>query len=208
MVTAERAGSGAGGQVSAIALERLQALEQENRKLRAAMDEMHAHAARLQMLADSDTLTPLVNRRRFISEVERALAGVRRYGTCTALMFADVDGLKAINDAHGHAAGDAALIHVAQLLVANVRSTDLVARIAGDEFGLLLDHLSEEAARTKLNALAAAIATAPLRIGSEAVALAVSFGMTPLRATDSVETVIARADAAMYEARRRRRSAV
>jgi diguanylate cyclase (GGDEF)-like protein len=193
---------------AAAAIAQLQQLEQENERLRATIDQMRAAAEQLQTLADSDTLTPLVNRRRFLFELERMLAAVRRYRTSAMVLFADVDGLKAINDRYGHAAGDAALIHVAQLLLGNVRKTDLVARIAGDEFGLLLDHLDEPAASAKVASLAEAIAAARMDWEGDLILVMVSLGMTPLRAEDSVETVLARADAAMYEARRARRAAI
>lgn len=206
MVASEFGGQGARAPSVTDMTRQLRLLEAENAELRATIEAMRAEAELLQRVADSDTLTPLLNRRCFLREVERALAAMRRYGTPAVLIFGDVDGLKAINDAHGHAAGDAALIHVAQLLTAHVRATDLVARIAGDEFGLLLEHLDETAATAKAQLLADAIAAAPLRAAGKDIAVAVSLGMTPLQADDTVEAVLARADAEMYAARRRSRA--
>ena len=116
-------------------------LAEENRRLRATIDEMQARLRELEKLADGDTLTPLPNRRAFHREVERVLRQVERYGTPAALLYVDVNSLKSINDRFGHAAGDAALCHVAAALSGLVRQTDFVARIGGDEFGLVLDHL-------------------------------------------------------------------
>src|SRR3546814_4771735 len=95
----------------------------------------------LERLVERDTLTPLYNWRYFINAVKDRLKRLGRYGTRSILGFADVDGLKRINDTHGHNAGDYALIHIARLLAENVRTTDIVARIAGDEFALILEEL-------------------------------------------------------------------
>lgn len=178
------------------------ALVEENAALRAIVDELRARVAELETLADSDTLTPLPNRRFFLRELERVAAHVTRYGTPAALLFVDVDGLKAINDAHGHGLGDAALIHVARLLRESVRAADTVARIGGDEFGLLLDHVDEAAAREKAVSLCDAIAASPLP-GS--VPIAVSIGVTAVGAGDCPETALARADGDMYAVKRRGR---
>jgi len=179
----------------------------ENEALRSQIATMHARLDDLERLADQDTLTPLPNRRCFIREVGRVVKQVSRYGDSAAVMFVDVDALKAINDAHGHSAGDAALIHVAGFLQREVRATDLVARIGGDEFGLLLDHLDEAAADAKARALLAGIAGAPLVIEGKAIQIGLSLGVAMVKAGDSVDALIARADAQMYVAKSAQRSA-
>ena len=78
-------------------------------------------------------------------ELERLIDRVSRYGEQAAMLFVDLDGLKMINDSFGHRAGDEALIQVAGLLVGGVRKSDVVARIGGDEFGILLEHADETA---------------------------------------------------------------
>lgn len=165
----------------------------ENARLRARVAELEAVVERLERLADSDTLTPLPNRRFFLRALERSVAAMTRHGTPAALLFVDVDGLKRINDARGHAAGDAALVRVAQTLQAQVRASDVVARIAGDEFGLLLDHLDIGAARAKADALARAVA---------AGGATVSIGVTALRPGDTAEAALERADAEMYRVKK------
>ena len=95
---------------------RTEALADENALLRASLSKMRERLTELEMLADTDTLTPLPNRRRFLRELERVVGQANRHGTPAAVLYVDLDSLKAINDAHGHFAGDAALIHVGRLL--------------------------------------------------------------------------------------------
>jgi diguanylate cyclase (GGDEF)-like protein len=178
----------------------------ENEGLRAALDGMRARVEDLERLADSDTLTPLPNRRVFVREVERVSRHVARYDTAAAVMFVDVNALKAINDAHGHQAGDAALIHVAAILMRELRATDVVARIGGDEFGLLLDHLDEDAAAAKAASLVAVLAGEPLDLGARQLGVGLSIGLTMIRKDDSVDAILARADADMYAAKAAQRS--
>ncbi|ODU22248.1 MAG: hypothetical protein ABS87_02540 [Sphingomonas sp. SCN 67-18] len=176
-----------------------QELQTENTALKATIKELRDRIEELEKLADSDTLTPLPNRRFFLRELERVAKQVARYGTPAALLFVDVDGLKAINDAHGHGAGDDALIHVARLLRDQVRGGDIVARIGGDEFGLLLDRADEAAAREKAAALCALVARSP---APGAIAVTISIGIAALCGEDDHHSLLARADGAMYAAKR------
>ena len=182
-------------------------LRAENAALREEVDALRARLADVERLADSDTLTPLPNRRVFIREVERVAMHVSRYGSAAAVLFVDVDGLKSINDAHGHQAGDAALIHVAALLRRELRATDVVARIGGDEFGLLLDHLEEDAAAAKADQLIGVLRAEPLDLGSQSITIGISIGFTMVQNADSVDAIIARADAHMYALKAAQRSA-
>ena len=98
-------------------------------------------------LAHQDALIAIPNRRGFMRELERLVARVQRYKGSAAMLFVDLDGLKMINDSFGHRAGDEALIEVAALLAKGIRRSDVVARIGGDEFGILLEHASESSAQ-------------------------------------------------------------
>lgn len=178
----------------------------ENDLLSAALAEMRTRVDELERLVDSDTLTPLPNRRRFLRELDRVVQHSRRYGTPACVMFVDLDGLKAINDAYGHFMGDAALIHVAEILATMLRTTDVVARIGGDEFGLLLEHLDLAAARDKAAKLAAAIATSPLEVSGAPIRLSISIGIAEILAGDNADAVLARADTAMYAVKNQARS--
>ena len=178
------------------------ALRDENAALRRELRALRVQIGELERLADSDTLTPLLNRRAFLREVERGIARVARHGTRVAVMIADLDGLKAINDGAGHQAGDAALMHVGYALKAQVRALDVVARIGGDEFGLVLEDLDAEAAEAKSHVLAASIAADPV----DGQAVSISIGYTLVQPDDSIDSIIARADAAMYTRKRAQRS--
>ena len=177
-------------------------LKPENELLVRELRALRLQVAELEQLADSDTLTPLLNRRAFLREVERGIARVARHGTPVAVMIVDLDGLKTINDSAGHQAGDAALIHVGYALKRMVRATDIVARIGGDEFGLVLEDLCADEADAKALALASGIA-------AEAPAgqpVSVSIGHAMATSGDTIDSIIARADAAMYARKRTQRS--
>lgn len=176
-------------------------LSEENRRLRATLDEMQGRLQELEKLADCDTLTPLPNRRAFLREVERVLRQVERYGTPAALLYVDVNSLKGINDRFGHAAGDAALLHVAASLSDLVRQTDFVARIGGDEFGLVLDHLDGASATDTAERIAECISKTPVSVGGCDIVVSVATGMTTIDKGDTVEGAIARADRNMYVAK-------
>lgn len=177
-------------------------LRSENEVLVSELRALRLQVAELERLADSDTLTPLLNRRAFLREVERGIARVARHGTPVAVMIADLDGLKTINDSAGHQAGDAALIHVGYALKGLVRATDIVARIGGDEFGLVLEDLHADEAEAKAQVLAAGIAAeAP-----DGRPVSISIGHSMVTPGDTIDSIIARADAAMYVRKRTQRS--
>lgn len=184
--------------------------DQENAEEYAAMlaelDLLRRKIVELEQLADTDTLTPLANRRAFLRAVDRAIRLADRHQTQTALAFLDVDGLKAINDAYGHITGDVVLLHISERLRSAFRATDLAARVSGDEFAILLDHVSEDDAQQRIGALVAAVANDPVRVGQKDLSIRLSWGLTMIRADDSVDVAMGRADAAMYRARSAQRS--
>ena len=169
-------------------------LADENALLRASLAEMRERLCDLEQLADTDTLTPLPNRRRFIRELERVVAQANRHRTPAAVLYIDLDSLKSINDSHGHFAGDAALIHVAKLLAGLIRSTDIAARIGGDEFALILDHLDHNSAIETAERIGLYIADNPLDLGSATVPLEVSIGTATILPGDTLDDVMKRAD--------------
>jgi diguanylate cyclase (GGDEF)-like protein len=176
-------------------------LADQNELLRASLAEARTRVAELEQLADSDTLTPLPNRRRFLRELERVTANAKRHGTPAAVLYVDLDSLKVINDRHGHFAGDAALIHVARLLGALIRSTDIAARIGGDEFALILDHLDHNSAIETAERIGRFIAESPLDLGGTLLKLEASIGTATVMPGDTVEDVMQRADRNMYRAK-------
>ncbi len=176
-------------------------LAEENALLRASLAEMRERLEQAERLADTDSLTPLPNRRSFLRELERVVGQCDRHGTPAAVLFIDVDGLKSINERHGYLAGDAALIHVAKLLAELIRSTDILARIGGDAFGLILDHLDHNSAIETAERLARCIHRSPLDLGSAVVTVEASIGTTSILAGDKVEDVMLRGDRNMYRAK-------
>lgn len=179
----------------AMLLEELHALRQEVRLLQLANEE-------LERLAIRDTLTPLYNRRHFINALNDRLDRVDRYGAQAALVFIDVDSMKQVNDRFGHSAGDYALIHVASVIASTTRSTDVAARVGGDEFALLLDELDETAANEKMDQLSRLISETCCQFNGVRLPLSVSAGCTALRPGDNDFSAIARADMAMYSRKR------
>jgi diguanylate cyclase (GGDEF)-like protein len=176
----------------------LDALRSEVSRLTAELTAMRAHAAMLESLAQEDPLTGLLNRRGFFRDLGRAIAHHARYGTATAVFLADLDAFKPINDSYGHEAGDKALVHVAGLLRGHVRASDSVGRLGGDEFGLILWHADEAAARRKAQSIEALVEASPLVLDQGTVPLGCSVGVAVLGAGDTAEAALARADRAMY----------
>ena len=140
-------------------------LVEEISRLRGQVAQLQERVEQLDHLAHQDSLIDLPNRRGFLRELQRLIARVGRYDAKGAMLFVDVDGLKAINDSFGHRAGDEALIEVAELLESGVRKSDVVARIGGDEFGILLENADELVrwARRSLEAAGAAEKTTKRR---------------------------------------------
>jgi diguanylate cyclase (GGDEF)-like protein len=175
------------------------ALMAEVDRLRQEVERGAARISYLEKLADEDALAPIANRRAFVRELTRFLAFADRYGTASSLIYFDLNGMKQINDTHGHAAGDAALLFVANTLLANVRKTDVVARMGGDEFAVLLAHADEKTASDKARAIGAKIEETPLEWSGKQIPLAVAFGVHTFHGGDSTDAALAAADKAMYE---------
>ncbi len=176
-------------------------LQRENAKLVTEMFHLREQLNAMEVLAFTDTLTPLPNRRSFLRELDRITHRVTQNGRSAALLYVDVDGLKQINDLYGHQVGDAALIHIADLLQKTLRVTDSVARIGGDEFGLLIDPGTEAEVVARTAKLFSTICATPLIVNGARVKVYVSIGHTMIGAGEDVEAIIARADAAMYAAK-------
>jgi diguanylate cyclase (GGDEF)-like protein len=174
----------------------------ELERLRAENETLRAEVGRLTSLADYDPLTPVLNRRAFVRELQRAMAFARRYGLPSALLFLDMDGFKGVNDRFGHLAGDAALKRVAELLSANVRESDMVGRMGGDEFAVLLQQADLDAARAKAISLAELIDADPFEVEGQRVQLGGSFGVRAFDNQDTAEQWLAEADAAMFVRKR------
>jgi diguanylate cyclase (GGDEF)-like protein len=170
-------------------------VERLERELAAARTRLAALEAR----ADIDPLTDVLNRRGFERELKRSLAYVKRYGPSAALVYVDLDEFKAVNDRHGHAAGDAVLRAVTMVLNRHVRASDVVARLGGDEFTLLLWNIGEVDAQKKALAVEAAVARTTATHAGATLSVGASAGAALLLPLDKPADVLERADRAMYE---------
>jgi diguanylate cyclase (GGDEF)-like protein/PAS domain S-box-containing protein len=163
---------------------------------------LKAHQRELAEQARHDSLTGLPNRRAFGEHLAQAMARARRGTRSLAVLFIDLDGFKAINDIFGHAAGDELLVHVAQRLQECVRETDTVCRLAGDEFTVILEGASQPdevgvVCQRILDRLCV-----PHRFEHQSRVVSPSIGAAAYLHGDTPETLCARADGAMYTAKR------
>jgi diguanylate cyclase (GGDEF)-like protein len=173
-------------------------LLEEISQLRGKVAHLQERVDQLDQLAHQDTLVNLPNRRGFMRGLERLIDRANRYDEQSAMLYVDLDGLKMINDTFGHHAGDQALIQVAELLVGGVRKSDMVARIGGDEFGILLAHSDETNAHDAASRLVELIADCDFDHEGEALPLSVAIGVGMIGGEDTPDAVMARADEDMY----------
>lgn len=187
--------------VSAQVLDVLRAMEAECAELTEKLQIAESLAVR-------DPLTAALNRRGFLAELHRTMSEVERYKTPAAVLYIDLDGFKALNDGYGHAAGDAVLRHIGRLLMESVRESDIIGRLGGDEFGLILNHASEAEARAKAQGLSDAINhSAILHVGI-AHRIAASIGVHLIASVEDPEHAIAAADEAMYADKHAKRAQI
>jgi diguanylate cyclase (GGDEF)-like protein len=177
-------------------------LAAERDRLRDELGKARGRIASLERLADEDSLTPVANRRAFVRQLTRMIAFTHRYGVPASVVYFDVNNMKQINDAYGHPAGDAALRHLATVLRENIRSSDIVGRLGGDEFGVILAQTDEEQAHGKAAVLAKAIAETPLRWGEITLPVSAAYGVYAFSGTEEPQHAIEAADRAMYQQKR------
>jgi diguanylate cyclase (GGDEF)-like protein len=173
----------------------VESLRRELQSTRERLDEAEKYA-------DQDHLLPLLNRRAFVRELMRYISFADRYHTPSSLIYFDLNNFKSVNDAHGHAAGDAVLRQFAAVLTANVRETDAIGRVGGDEFGILLSHADQAQAHKKADLLAEQVRNSPTIWNGQPIPLSFAYGAFELKAGDNPEQAMARADEAMYAHKR------
>ena len=176
----------------------LMQLMAEVNSLRQELEQSRARIEYLERLADQDSLAPVANRRAFVRELTRIIAFSARYNVAASVVYFDVNGMKEINDTYGHAAGDATLMRVADVLIENVRESDVVGRLGGDEFAVILSQGDEAAAAEKSTLLVAAIESIPLDWNGVKIPIRVAFGSYTFRGGDDAGVALAAADRAMY----------
>jgi diguanylate cyclase (GGDEF)-like protein len=158
--------------------------------------------SQLRYLADHDSLTGLLDRRRFRAELDQYVSFSARYGGQGAVMIIDIDGLKAVNDAHGHHAGDNLIRLIAAIMRERVRATDIVARLSGDEFAVLMPQSDTAGALQLGEDLRAQVAESAMPVpDAESATISVGITMFGGERGVSAEAVLLAADQAMYQAK-------
>jgi diguanylate cyclase (GGDEF)-like protein len=181
----------------------LQARVNVHHKLTSTIRELEQSRVRLAELANTDPLTKLKNRRSFQEHGAHHLGMARRYKIDLSLLLLDIDHFKNINDRHGHQTGDQVLIKVADSLAEQVRVVDIVARIGGEEFAILLPATNRLGAAVLAERIRAAIEQAEFPADGKALAVTVSVGIASLAAepVDSIDELLAIADKRLYLAK-------
>lgn len=162
------------------------------------------HIEDMARIACTDQLTGAYNRRGFEQEFARVLAAATRYDETGVLVYVDLDGFKPINDTYGHAAGDLVLGEVTRVLQKHVRPQDLVARIGGDEFCVLLTRTDWKNGLERAEILKHLLNTTYVRWNDKNIAVRASFGFQRFGAHEDADALLSKADSAMYEAKRLR----
>jgi diguanylate cyclase (GGDEF)-like protein len=176
----------------------IDSLRQELQTTRERLDEAEKNA-------DQDHLLPMLNRRAFVRELTRHIALADRHAIPASLIYFDLNDFKAINDSIGHSGGDAVLKQLASVLAANVRDTDRLGRLGGDEFGVLLSHADQAQAHMKADLLARKLHESPTIWNGQSIPLSFAYGAFEMKAGDNADLAIARADEAMYVHKRAKR---
>lgn len=159
--------------------------------------------------ATHDDLTGLANRALFMDRLHAAIAAARRQEARLAVMLLDMDGLKQINDVHGHAAGDATLMEFAARLHQTAGAQELAARLSGDEFAVLLSHAAEVDDIYALEQRLRAALAVPFEVAGLPLRLSASWGVAQFpRDADGADELMAQADERMFKAKRARKAAV
>jgi len=183
--------------------------EDANRKLELEIAERHLLEAELQRLATTDALTGALNRRQLFKLGQQELLRVREVDEGLAVLMVDIDHFKSINDQHGHPVGDEALRHVVACLRIGLRRDDLIGRVGGEEFAIVLPVITGRTALEVAERLRTAVAASPLLHDTARIRMTISVGLSMARATDrNIEQLIARADQQLYQAKRSGRNRV
>lgn len=181
----------------------LQARVKVHHTLAGTIRELELSRARLMELATTDPLTQLKNRRSFFEQGAQLLTQARRYNTDLGVIVLDIDYFKTINDTYGHQGGDDVLVAMARLLVEKVRSVDIVARMGGEEFALLLPGTKRLGAAVMAERVRAAVEQHPFTTQGRDVRVTVSLGMAcyGVETAESIENLLAIADRRLYLAK-------
>lgn len=189
----------------------IEALAGEILSLREDRERLKQQLEEAGRLADRDALSPIFNRRAFERELAREISLAERYGTPLCMIFIDLDRFKLINDRFGHATGDSVIKHVAETLVENLRQSDIVGRLGGDEFGIAFSHAELSDAQAKAARLESLIGSIVVRDTEneaiESVNLGASCGVAQWRRGRDAAALIAEADETMFRRKHEKKRA-
>lgn len=184
-------------------------LEQQASELRSEIQRREKLEQELRAMAYQDSLTGLYNRRYFFEQFATEISRSQRYATPLSLILLDIDYFKVINDSHGHDAGDWVLAEVAQVLQQEVRESDLVARVGGEEFAILATETDLQASEGLAERIRRSLADNRMHFEKVELSVTASFGITPVGSqNDSSSDAYRRADAALYQAKRSGRNRI
>jgi diguanylate cyclase (GGDEF)-like protein len=193
-----------------------EAVDESARKVELAVLELESEIVErrkleveLRRLATEDGLTGILNRSAFMAAGQREMEHMQQFDQTLVVLMFDVDHFKAINDRYGHEGGDLALRHLSSLLRSDLRDGDLLGRLGGEEFAIVLPGASLDVAGTIAERLRSCVEASRLAFGEHVIGMTISVGLAVRQATDrTIEPIIARADAALYRAKRAGRNRV
>ncbi len=158
----------------------------------------------LESLVDVDTLAPIPNRRAFMRRLQWVISMLERYNHPSSIVYFDLNGFKQINDTYGHAAGDMAIRHVAEILNNAKRESDFLARLGGDEFAVLMYFADAEVARRRAREIGAKIASTPFLFNGQPLYISSSVGFHAIRKGETPDEALHAADQSMFADKRTR----
>jgi diguanylate cyclase (GGDEF)-like protein len=178
--------------------EAILSLMEEVDNLRRELDDVKKRLAAEKQMADQDPLLPIFNRRAFVRELTKIQASIERYHGKASLVYIDLNNFKMINDNYGHQAGDQVLHEFSKRLVESVRETDVVGRLGGDEFGLILSNTKPDAASVLINRLSKGLQIRPIFWEDQTLDVSMACGVVTIEPGEDVQGIMAMADSAMY----------
>lgn len=191
-------------------IERIATTQEElQQQIEQATHELRYQKDAAEQAARTDALTGVATRRAFSEAAEAEMQRALRYHSELSLLMMDLDHFKAINDSHGHVTGDAVLVSFAQTVLQQVRKVDLVARLGGEEFVVLLPNISAEQATALAERMRVAVHNSQLQVEGQPLSFSVSIGVAQFDPRElSLTSWLARADAALYQAKAQGRNCV
>ncbi len=157
---------------------------------------------RLRSLSETDSLTGTLNRRRFMEVASRELSLARRHCVPTSIVLMDFDFFKEVNDRHGHAAGDQALVHAIDAIRSVIRESDVLARFGGEEFILLLPHTAREGALSLAGRILQKVRETPIQLPEATLNITLSAGCVTCETSETpLDLMMSRADELLYKSK-------